>query len=44
MAKKHINYHMNKFGYQKSNVNFLHAYMEKLGEAGLKSESYDLVM
>ncbi|XP_066478371.1 arsenite methyltransferase isoform X1 [Tiliqua scincoides] len=44
VAKKHIKYHMNKFGYQKSNVNFIHGYIEKLGEAGLKDESYDLVI
>ncbi|XP_053245312.1 arsenite methyltransferase isoform X2 [Podarcis raffonei] len=44
VAKKHIDYHMNKFGYRKPNVNFIQGYMEKLGEAGLMDESYNLVI
>ncbi|XP_051656461.1 arsenite methyltransferase isoform X4 [Manacus candei] len=44
VAKKHIAYHMNKFGYRKPNVEFLHGYMEKLGDAGLADESYDIVI
>ncbi|XP_071419757.1 arsenite methyltransferase isoform X2 [Pithys albifrons albifrons] len=44
VAKKHIGYHMDKFGYQKPNVEFLHGYMEKLGDAGLADESYDIVI
>ncbi|XP_017924760.1 arsenite methyltransferase isoform X2 [Manacus vitellinus] len=41
---QHIAYHMNKFGYRKPNVEFLHGYMEKLGDAGLADESYDIVI
>ncbi|NXL01020.1 AS3MT methyltransferase, partial [Mesembrinibis cayennensis] len=44
VAKKHIAYHMDKFGYQKPNVEFLQGYMEKLGDAGLADESYDIVI
>ncbi|XP_053927879.1 arsenite methyltransferase isoform X1 [Cuculus canorus] len=44
IAKKHIAYHMDKFGYQKPNVEFLQGYMEKLGDAGLADESYDIVI
>ncbi|XP_064320126.1 arsenite methyltransferase isoform X3 [Phalacrocorax carbo] len=44
VAKKHIAYHMDKFGYQKPNVEFLHGYMEKLGDAGLADESYDIII
>ncbi|NXS41318.1 AS3MT methyltransferase, partial [Balaeniceps rex] len=44
VAKKHIAYHMDKFGYQKPNVEFLQGYMEKLGDAGLADESYDIVV
>ncbi|NXC74783.1 AS3MT methyltransferase, partial [Anhinga anhinga] len=44
VAKKHIAYHMDKFGYQKPNVEFLYGYMEKLGDAGLADESYDIVI
>ncbi|XP_030309037.1 arsenite methyltransferase isoform X1 [Calypte anna] len=44
VAKKHIAYHMDKFGYQRPNVEFLQAYMENLGDAGLADESYDIVI
>ncbi|XP_063261461.1 arsenite methyltransferase isoform X1 [Prinia subflava] len=44
VAKKHIAYHMEKFGYRKPNVEFFHGYMEKLGDAGLADESYDIVI
>ncbi|XP_040463462.1 arsenite methyltransferase isoform X2 [Falco naumanni] len=44
VAKKHIAYHMDKFGYRKPNVEFLQGYMEKLSDAGLADESYDIVI
>ena len=44
VAKKHIAYHMEKFGYQKPNVEFLQGYVENLGDVGLADESYDIVM
>ncbi|XP_054238321.1 arsenite methyltransferase [Indicator indicator] len=44
LAKKHISYHMDKFGYQKPNVEFLQGYIEKLGDAGLADESYDIII
>ncbi|XP_018766189.1 arsenite methyltransferase [Serinus canaria] len=44
LAKKHIAYHMDKFGYRKPNVEFFHGYMEKLRDAGLADESYDIVI
>ncbi|NXY50942.1 AS3MT methyltransferase, partial [Ceuthmochares aereus] len=44
MAKKHVAYHMDKFGYRKPNVEFLQGYIEKLGDAGLADESYDIVI
>ncbi|XP_062988653.1 arsenite methyltransferase isoform X2 [Elgaria multicarinata webbii] len=44
VAKKYIDHHTKKFGYWKPNVNFIHGYMEKLGEAGLKNGSYDLII
>ncbi|NXW34078.1 AS3MT methyltransferase, partial [Phaetusa simplex] len=44
VAKKHIAYHMDKFGYKKPNVEFLQGYMEKLSDAGLADESYDIVI
>lgn len=39
MAKKHIAYHMEKFGYQKPNVEFLQGYVENLGDVGLDRKS-----
>ncbi|XP_025966115.2 arsenite methyltransferase isoform X2 [Dromaius novaehollandiae] len=44
VAKKHIAYHMDKFGYRKPNVDFIQGYMEKLGDVGLADESYDIVI
>ncbi|XP_053804866.1 arsenite methyltransferase isoform X2 [Vidua chalybeata] len=44
VAKKHIAYHTDKFGYQKPNVEFFHGYMENLGDAGLADDSYDIVI
>ncbi|XP_030132188.4 arsenite methyltransferase isoform X2 [Taeniopygia guttata] len=44
LAKKHIAYHMDKFGYRKPNVEFFHGYMENLGDAGLADDSYDIVI
>uniref|UniRef100_A0A8D0L7G6 Arsenite methyltransferase n=1 Tax=Sphenodon punctatus TaxID=8508 RepID=A0A8D0L7G6_SPHPU len=43
-AKKHVDYHMSKFGYRAPNVDFIHGYMEKLSEAGLGDASYDVVI
>lgn len=44
VAKKYLDYHMEKFGFQTPNVTFVHGYIEKLGEAGIKDESYDIVI
>ncbi|XP_038614552.1 arsenite methyltransferase [Tachyglossus aculeatus] len=44
VAKKYVDYHMKKFGFQTPNVNFIHGYIEKLGEAGIKDESYDIIV
>ncbi|XP_077979574.1 arsenite methyltransferase-like [Glandiceps talaboti] len=44
VARKHIDYHTEKFGYEKSNVNFVKGYMEKLDEAGLKDNTFDIII
>ncbi|XP_007187285.1 arsenite methyltransferase isoform X1 [Balaenoptera acutorostrata] len=44
VANKYIEYHMEKYGFQSPNVTFIHGYIEKLGEAGIKNESYDIVI
>ena len=44
MANKNIDYHTKKFGYSKPNVNFVKGDIEKLGEAGLKDNSFDIIV
>lgn len=44
VAKKYIEYHMGKYGFQTPNVTFHRGYIEKLEETGIKNESYDIVM
>ncbi|KAM6182218.1 LOW QUALITY PROTEIN: arsenite methyltransferase [Erethizon dorsatum] len=42
VAKKYLDYHMKKYGFQASNE-FIHGYTEKLAE-GTQDESYDIVI
>lgn len=44
VARKHIDSHMQKFGYKKPNVDFVHGYIEALQEAGLQENYYDIIM
>ncbi|XP_029466144.1 arsenite methyltransferase isoform X2 [Rhinatrema bivittatum] len=44
VAEKYIGYHMQKFGFQQPNVDFVHGYIEKLGDAGLKDNTYDIII
>ena len=44
VARKHIPYHMEKFGYKQPNVEFVEGYIEKLTEAGIKENSQDIIM
>nr|XP_023402544.1 arsenite methyltransferase isoform X2 [Loxodonta africana] len=44
VAKKYIDYHMEKYGFQAPNVTFIHGYIEKLEKAGIRNESYDIVI
>ncbi|KAM8806107.1 arsenite methyltransferase [Eudromia elegans] len=44
VARKHLAYHMDKFGYRAPNVDFIQGFMERLGDAGLADESYDIVI
>lgn len=43
VAKKHVDYHTQKFGYSKSNIEFIQGYIEDLESAGIRSSSVDLV-
>lgn len=44
MSQQYIEYHQEKFGYVKPNVTFVQGYMEKLIEAGLQKDSFDVVL
>lgn len=44
VAKKYTDYHSEKFGYSKSNVQFIQGYIEDLEEIGIASNSIDVVI
>lgn len=44
VARAHVDYHTEQFGYAKPNVEFREGYIERLGELGLKSGSFDLIV
>ena len=44
VANRHINYHRDTFGYQKSNVEFYKGYLEKLDELGFEDNSFDVIV
>lgn len=44
VARRHVDYHRQKFGYKEANVKFLKGYIEDLESAGVESNSIDLVV
>lgn len=44
VAKRHIGYHTEMFGYDRPNVEFKKGLIEKLDEAGLEDHSFDIVI
>lgn len=44
LANKYIDYHTKKFGLSKPNVEFRKGYIEKLGEADLKDNTFDVIV
>jgi len=44
VAHRHIDYHMGKFGYDRPNVDFRRGLIEKLDEAGLEDNAFDIVI
>ncbi len=44
VANRHIEYHRQKFGYEKSNITFLKGYLENLEALDLKDESFDVIV
>ena len=43
-ANEHVGWHMQRFGYPKTNVRFLQGYIEKLDQLGLAPQSFDVVV
>jgi len=44
VARKHIGYHMEAFGYAKANIEFRQGFIEDLGEIGIADDSVDIVV
>uniref|UniRef100_A0A3Q3WEL2 Arsenite methyltransferase n=1 Tax=Mola mola TaxID=94237 RepID=A0A3Q3WEL2_MOLML len=42
-SRQYVEYHQKKFGYKEPNVSFVQGYMEKLSEAGIQTDSIDVV-
>jgi len=44
VARAHVDWHRERFGFERSNVTFLEGYIEKLGDLGLKPASFDVIV
>lgn len=44
VARRHLDFHRDAFGYERSNVEFKKGNIERLGEAGLKDGEFDLIV
>jgi arsenite methyltransferase len=44
VARTHADWHRKKFGFKRSNVQFLDGYIEKLGDLGLRPGSFDIIV
>lgn len=44
IAREHIDYHRDTFGYTQSNVEFRKGYIEKLDETGLDDNQFDIIV
>ncbi|ABS63932.1 Methyltransferase type 11 [Parvibaculum lavamentivorans DS-1] len=44
VARAHVSWHMERFGYRRANVDFREGYIERLGELGLEPESFDIIV
>lgn len=44
VARAHVDWHTQRFGYSKPNVHFLMGYIEALGELGLEPGSFDVIV
>lgn len=44
VARQHINWHTDRFGFTRSNVKFIEGYIELLGDYGIEKRSLDVVV
>jgi len=44
VSREYIPYHTEKYGYSKPNITFVQGYIEKLTEAGLQENFYDIIV
>lgn len=44
VARAHVGWHMERFGYRRTNVDFREGYIERLDELGLEPESFDIIV
>jgi arsenite methyltransferase len=44
VAERHVDWHMQQFGFAKPNVQFVKGFIERMGEAGVGDEQFDLVV
>jgi arsenite methyltransferase len=44
VARRHLGWHMDRFGYGRANVRFIEGFVEDLGAAGIADASVDLVV
>ncbi|KAA8499160.1 Arsenite methyltransferase [Porphyridium purpureum] len=44
VAQKYVKYHAEKFGFARPNTEFRHGFIERLDEAGIESESVDVIV
>ncbi|KAI5626103.1 hypothetical protein C0J50_14375 [Silurus asotus] len=43
-SRKYVKYHQERFGFAEPNTEFVHGYMEKLSDAGIRDDSLDVVV
>ena len=44
VARAHVDWHADRFGFRKSNTRFLEGYIERLEDLGLEPESFDIIV
>ena len=44
VARSHVDWHAERFGFRKPNTRFLEAYIERLEDLGLEPESFEIIV